>query len=160
ERSICAFLTKPPASLTSRSITSRSLESSFEPPMRRSNVIHSGETETIPIPESFLTEAAAAITDLGELHVSLAAFRLADARGGWLEPVPEYALLRDRVLRKALKRDGSLREPDSAIRNGLDLAAGRGTLVTFATELGSDRRAWYFVGLPENRATVQAMVRG
>jgi DnaD/phage-associated family protein len=115
---------------------------------------------SVPLPLSFFTEVLPQITEIAELHVTLAAFRLVHQAGGMDSPVPERAIVRDRHLREALRVVGSPREPDQRIATGLDLAVGRGTLLRFSTDHGQARRVWYYVNTPANQALVAAMSRG
>lgn len=114
----------------------------------------------VSIPRTFFTDVLPGISDLAELHVTLAMFHLAAETGGIEVPVSREQIFRDRSLRTALKQAGSPREPDSRIENGLDLAVGRGTLLAFSAERGSDRRIWYYVNTPVNQALISAMSRG
>ena len=114
----------------------------------------------VTIPRAFFTDVLPGISDLAELHVTLAMFHLAAEAGGIETPVSQDQLFRDRSLRAALKKTGSPREPDSRIENGLDLAVGRGTLLAFGAERGSERRIWYYVNTPVNQALISAMSRG
>jgi DNA replication protein len=100
------------------------------------------------------------LTEIAEVQVTLAVFRLTEAGGGIDSAVGERAILRDRPLRDALRVVGSPREPDQRIGTGLDLAVGRGTLLRFVTETGKDQRVWYYVNTPANQALVAAMARG
>ncbi len=115
---------------------------------------------TVSIPRAFFTDVLPGITDVCELHVTLAMFHLAAAAGGIEVPVSREQVFRDRALRAALKKAGSPREPDSRIEIGLDLAVGRGTLLAFSAERGADRRIWYYVNTPVNQALISAMSRG
>lgn len=118
----------------------------------------------VTIPQTFFTDVLPQLTELAEIQVSLAIFRLAAAAGGIESPVGEHAVLRDRPLREALRVVGSPREPDRRIATGLDLAVGRGTLLRFAAEheheRESQRDVWYYVNTPVNQALVAAMGRG
>lgn len=116
--------------------------------------------DVVPIPETFLSAIAPAITEIAELQVSLALFRLANASGGFHAAVPEPAIERDRALRRALRVEGSPREPKARIALGLDLAVGRGTLCKFGTEHEGERRVWYYLNTLANRALVEGMSRG
>ncbi|MER3485532.1 MAG: primosomal replication protein N, partial [Chloroflexota bacterium] len=53
---------------------------------------------SVPLPLSFFTEVLPQITEIAELHVTLAAFRLVHQAGGLDSPVPERAIVRDRLL--------------------------------------------------------------
>jgi len=114
----------------------------------------------VAVPWTFFTDVLPQLTDLAEVQATLAVFRLAADAGGIESPVSRDALLRDRALRAALRVVGSPREPDRRIEGGLDLAVGRGTLLSFLAERGNDRRVWYYVNTPVNQALISAMSRG
>jgi DnaD/phage-associated family protein len=112
------------------------------------------------IPRSFFTDVLPQLTEMAEVQVTLAIFRLCDEAGGVDQPVEEHAVVRDRSLREALRVVGSPREPDQRIATGLDLAVGRGTLLRFATDDGPHHDVWYYVNTPANQALIAAMSRG
>ena len=114
----------------------------------------------VSVPKAFFTDVLPQITDEAEIHATLGVFRLAADGGGIETPVSHTALLRDRPLRAALRRVGSPREPDRRIVAGLDLAVGRGSLLSFAAESDQERAVWYYVNTPVNQALVAAMTRG
>ncbi|MGC4192341.1 MAG: DnaD domain protein [Thermomicrobiales bacterium] len=116
--------------------------------------------QTVEIPAAFFTDVLPDITTIEELQTTLAVFRLLADQGGIDQPVAERTILRDRLLRMAMKVEGSPREPDRRLAKGLDLATGRGTLLRL--EVGSGRRAtvWYYVNTVENRSTLAAVERG
>ena len=108
----------------------------------------------VGIPRAFFSDVLPQISELSELQATLAVFRLAAEAGGIEAPVSETTLRADRALRSALRIAGSPREPDERI------ATGRGTLLRFVAERGSDRDVWYYVNTPVNQALVAAMARG
>ncbi|MCD6029335.1 MAG: primosome, DnaD subunit [Thermomicrobiales bacterium] len=114
----------------------------------------------VGIPRAFFTDVLPQLTELSEVQTTLAVFRLAAEAGGIESPVSAIALRADRPLRAALRVAGSPREPDERIVTGLDLATGRGTLLRFVAERGSERDVWYYVNTPVNQALVAAMARG
>ena len=114
----------------------------------------------VSVPRTFFTDVLPQLSDLAEVQATLAVFRLAAEAGGIEAPVSRDALQRDQSLRTALRVTGSLREPDHRIATGLDLAVGRGTLLSFTAERGTERRIWYYVNTPVNQALVAAMARG
>lgn len=114
----------------------------------------------VGIPRAFFVDVLPQLTELSEVQATLAVFRLASEAGGIESPVSELTLRADRPLRTALRVAGSPREPDERIVTGLDLATGRGTLLRFVAERGSERDVWYYVNIPVNQALVAAMARG
>ena len=115
---------------------------------------------SVEVPLSFFTDVLPQLGDLAEVQVTLAVFRLAAANGGVEAPVSQHTLLHDAALRSALRVVGSPREPDRRVVDGLDLAVGRGTLLSFTASHGSDQQVWYYVNTPVNQALMAAMSRG
>lgn len=114
----------------------------------------------VEIPPAFFTDVLPQISEMAELQVILAVFRLAAASGGIESPVSEAAIVRDRALRAALRVPGSPREPAARIAMGLDLATGRAVLLAFSANSGNEQRLWYYVNTPVNQGLVSAMSRG
>lgn len=115
---------------------------------------------SVPIPHAFFTDILPGISDLAELHVTLAMFRLVSEAGGLNSVISQPTLMRDRMLRRALRMPGTPNEPDRRIANGIDLAVGRGTLLRFVAEYQRGDRVWYYVNTPTSQAIVAAMARG
>lgn len=124
-----------------------------------SGILHEQDA-TIGVPATFFTDILPGITSIEELHVILSVFRMIDGRNGMNLPIAERSFLRDRSLRAALRMEGSPREPDRRIAQGLELGVARGTLLRLAASEGRKRSVWYYVNTPENRASVVAMERG
>jgi len=116
--------------------------------------------QRVPVPRAFLDEVAPDITSMEEMQVSLTVFRLVADLEGEETPIAEQMILRDAPLRRALRRDGVTGDADTRIRQGIELAVGRGTLLRFAAVRGRRERLWYYLNTPVNRATVASMQRG
>jgi DNA replication protein len=114
----------------------------------------------ISIPAGFFQDVLGQLSDIAEIQVTLCVFKLVDQHGGLELPISEHAILRDRVLRGALRVEGSPNEPDRRITIGLDLAVGRGTLLKVVAEHREERSIWYYVNTVTNQARVAAMSRG
>lgn len=114
----------------------------------------------VTVPHAFLTETIVGISSMAELQVSLAIFRLAANRDGEETPIAERTILRDETLRRALRRQGTVSDPDEPILQGLELAVGRGTLLRFVARHGPEHTYWYYINTVVNRATVTSMERG
>lgn len=127
--------------------------------MHLGGLVHDQDT-TIAIPTMFFTDILPGITSVEELHVILHVFQLLDERGGYRFPIAERSILRDRGLRTALRFEGSPREPDRRIAQGLELAVARGTLLRLTATQNRKRSIWYYVNTPENRSSVIAMETG
>lgn len=118
---------------------------------------------TVPdvlVPLAFLTQILPAIDSIEELQVTIALLRIVPASGGYGSPVDARTLLRDPVLRGALRVSGSPREPDRRIHQGIDLAVARGTLLAFSASSGRSSRDWYYVNTPENRTSLALVAEG
>lgn len=114
----------------------------------------------VPVPRAFFTDILPGVSTIEELQVTLVSLRLFDDAGGYESPVAERTIVRDGALRTALRTEGSPREPDKRIAQGLELAVARGTLLRLITTAGRKRAVWYYVNTPENRASVGMMERG
>ncbi len=115
---------------------------------------------SVSIPVTFFSDILPGITSIEELHVILFVFRVLNERGGFTYPIAERSFLRDRNLRAALRIEGSPREPDRRIAQGLELAVARGIVLRFSASEGRRRSVWYYVNTPENRSSVIAMEQG
>jgi DnaD/phage-associated family protein len=116
--------------------------------------------KSTPVPSAFLTDVAPAITSMEELQVMLGIFRIIHESGDMADPIGEKTLMRDRLLRSALRVPGSPRSPDTRISKGLELSLARGTLVRLVSAQARKRATWYYLNTPENRATLRLMESG
>lgn len=114
----------------------------------------------VTVPRSFLEVIVPLITSIEELQVSLAAMRLFDDAGGFDQPIAANLLARDRILRTALRVEGSPRSPDARIQRGVDLAIARGTLIRLVSSQTRKRATFYYLNTPENRSSVRLMESG
>lgn len=114
----------------------------------------------VVIPHAFLTETIVEISSMAELQVSLAIFRLLTNLDGEETPIAERTILRDETLRRALRREGTVSDPDEPILQGLELAIGRGTVLRFVATHGAEQTYWYYLNTAVNRATIASMERG
>lgn len=112
------------------------------------------------VPHGFFTDVLPQLSDIAEIQVTLAIFRMTHEAGGFERPLSESTIVRDARLRKALRVEGSPNEPDRRIGIGLDLAVGRGTLLRVAADFRGERNVWYYVNTVANQAQVAAMGRG
>ena len=69
-------------------------------------------------PAALFSNLAAEVSEIEELQVLLAIFRMLDAHGGAEHPLAEDAIERDRWLRRALKLEGSPNAPTERIAQG------------------------------------------
>jgi DnaD/phage-associated family protein len=128
---------------------------------RRFGGFLTAEEPSLQMPRVFVAEVLPQIADVVELKVTLCLFDLLAEAGGYDAPLAEEAVYRHPPLRASLKRLGSPREPDESIGRGLELAAGRGTLLRFVADHADGRRAvWYLLNTPRNRDALAKMARG
>jgi len=114
----------------------------------------------IPVPRAFFTDILPGVSTIEELHVTLAALRLLHDAGGYAAPVSERSIIRDSDLRTALRTEGSPRDPDNRIAQGLELAVARGSLLRLITSSGRKQVVWYYVNTADNRGAVSMMAQG
>lgn len=115
---------------------------------------------SVEIPRAFFTDILPGMSTVEELHVTLTALRLFHDSGGLGSPVAESSITRDSDLRTALRTEGSPRDPDRRIAQGLELAVARGTLLRLITSSGHKQAVWYYVNTAENRISVLLMTQG
>jgi DnaD/phage-associated family protein len=117
-----------------------------------------GRQPQTPLPNLFFTELLPAIDHLGELKVTLHLFWLLAQQTGERRYVSGEALASDRRLLDGLASPGL--SPEEALREALDRAVARGTLLRVAAGEGTGRREWYFVNTEKGRQAVQDLLAG
>jgi DNA replication protein len=115
-----------------------------------------GKQPQTGVPNLFFTELLPAVDHLGELKVTLHIFWLLAQQKGERRYVSAEALASDcRLLDGLASPDLSAEE---ALRDALDRAVARGTLLRVTAGEGVDRREWYFVNTEKGRQAVQDLV--
>lgn len=114
----------------------------------------------IRVPEWFLVDTAPRISSIEEMQVCLAVFRILAMRGGYETPIDDRSIVRDPVLRQALKYPGGAKSSDQRIDKGLELALGRNTLIRVLADSGARQVWWYFLNTAVNRVAINAIQRG
>jgi DNA replication protein len=115
-----------------------------------------GKQPQTGVPNLFFTELLPAVDHLGELKVTLHIFWLLAQQKGERRHVSAEALASDcRLLDGLASPDLSAEE---ALRDALDRAVARGTLLRVTAGEGVDRREWYFVNTEKGRQAVQDLV--
>ncbi|MBE3564873.1 MAG: DnaD domain protein [Thermogemmatispora sp.] len=120
----------------------------------------SGKNPYVPVPEVFFRSLLPEIEDVAELKVTLHLFWLLAQKRGEPRCVSEPELLGDRVLLKSLKRRGDPRPPEERVRQGLEKAVARGTILrVYLKVLGDDGSedeviGWYFFNTARSRRVV------
>ncbi len=120
----------------------------------------SGKNPFVPIPEVFFTEVLPDIEDSAELKVTLHLFWLLAQKQGNPRCASERELQSDRLLLQSLKRRGDPRPPEERLRQGLEQAVVRGTLLRVYLKLFSEGQnegeavCWYFFNTARSRKVV------
>jgi DnaD/phage-associated family protein len=130
--------------------------------------------KTVRVPEGFFEEVLPQITSLLEMKVTLYLFwRLArsghgrDGSGSSPRMVSLSELEGEEGLKSALSQGKGPRSLGDALREGLELAVARGTLLQMRIagggdggEAGQDFEYWYLLNTRENKAWVEALAQG
>ncbi len=125
-----------------------------------------GRNPYVPIPETFFTHLLPEIEDSFELKVTLFIFwRLAQKKGN-LRCISERELLHDTQLLNSLKRQGDPRPPEERLRQALEQAIIRGTLLRAQLRFFVEQKGeaevinWYFFHTAHSRKVVQELEGG
>src|SRR5947209_12830251 len=135
-------------------------------PMTTFTGLPSGKNPYVPIPEVFFTEVLPEIEDSAELKVTLHIFWLLAQKQGNPRCASDRELQADRLLLRSLKRRGDPRPPEERLRQGLEQAVARSTLLRVYLRLVSEGResaevvAWYFFNTPRSRKVVSELQGG
>jgi DNA replication protein len=126
----------------------------------------SGKNPYVPVPEVFFTVLLPEIEDTSELKVTLHLFWLLSQKQGDPRCVSDRELIADRVLLHSLKRKGDLRPPEERLRQGLEQAVARGTILRIHLKVlseGGDEEElidWYFFNTARSRKIVKELQGG
>jgi DNA replication protein len=122
-----------------------------------------GKNPYVPVPEVFFTVLLPEIEDTAELKVTLHLFWLLAQKQGNPRCVSDGELLADRVLLRGLKRQGDPRPAEERLRQGLEQAVARGTLLRMHLKLLSENTSeeevidWYFFNTARSRKVVREL---
>ncbi len=125
-----------------------------------------GKNPYVPVPEVFFTVLLPEIEDSAELKVTLHLFWLMAQKKGNPRCVSDRELQADRLLLRSLKRRGDPRPPEERLRQGLEQAVARGTLLRIHLRLvseGDDQAEiieWYFFNTARSRKIVAELQGG
>jgi DNA replication protein len=120
----------------------------------------SGKNPYVPVPEVFFTVLLPEIEDSAELKVTLHLFWLLAQKQGEPRCVSDRELFADRTLLHSLKRRGDPRPAEERLRQGLEEAVARGSLLRVELRLlseGDDEAEivdWYFFNTVRSRKVV------
>ncbi|GAC1669222.1 MAG: DnaD domain protein [Ktedonobacteraceae bacterium] len=126
----------------------------------------SGKNPFVPIPEIFFTQVLPEIEDSAELKITLHLFWLLAQKQGNPRCTSDRELLSDATLLHSLRRRGDPRPPEERLRQGLDQAVARGTLLRIHLKLVSEGRdgaesiVWYFFNTARSRKVVAELQGG
>jgi DNA replication protein len=126
----------------------------------------SGKNPYVPVPEVFFTELLPEIEDTAELKVTLHLFWLLAQKQGDPRCVNERELVDDRVLLQSLKRKGDPRPVEERLRQGLEKAVARGTILRIhlkvLNEAGDQEELidWFFFNTFRSRKIVKELQGG
>jgi DnaD/phage-associated family protein len=117
-----------------------------------------GKQPYTPIPNLFFSELLPDIDHLGELKVTLHVFWLLAQKEGERRYVSGEELAADRRLLSGLASPGL--SPEEALRDALDRAVVRRTLLRVTSGESAARRDWYFVNSEKGRQAVDDLLAG
>jgi DnaD/phage-associated family protein len=117
-----------------------------------------GKQPYTPVPNLFFSELLPEIDHLGELKVTLHVFWLLTQKTGERRYASGKELAADRRLLSGLSAPGL--SPEEALRDALERAVARRTLLRVITGEGDNRRDWYFVNTERGRRAVDELLAG
>lgn len=117
-----------------------------------------GKLRVTRIPSLFFSDLLPAIDTLAELKVTLYCFWLSGRRPN-LPPYVRWSELRgdDGLLAGLAEPE---RNAEEALRDGLERAVARGTLIHVVTQKGEQVEDWYFLNTESGRAAVERLRLG
>ena len=115
---------------------------------------------TVPVPEVFFATVLPEIEDVNELKVTAYLFGTLYQKKGQPRCISDRELVADVTLRRALRRRGDPRPPEEKLRQALDLAVRRGTLLRVRIRVDDEVVTWYFFHTDRNRRVVERLFQG
>jgi DNA replication protein len=125
-----------------------------------------GKSPYVPIPEVFFTQVLPGIEDQAELKVTLHLFWLLARKRDTPRCTNERELYTDRVLLRSLNFQDDARTLEERLRQGLDKAVARGTLLSADLTVVNTAReeaeviTWYFFNTGRNQKIVAELQGG
>lgn len=111
-----------------------------------------GRDRLVPVPDAFFTELLPQIDNLWELKMTLHLFWLLYHRQGLPKAIARSELEGDIDLLRSLKTVRGPRPARDYLREGLERAVARGTLLSLSVcEMGGGMEQWYFLNTPASR---------
>jgi len=117
-----------------------------------------GKQPYTPVPDLFFSELLPDIDHLGELKVTLHIFWLLTKKKGERRYVSDQELAADRRLLEGLATPTI--SPPEALRDALERAVIRRTLLRVTAGEGRDQHNWYFVNSDKGRQAVEDLLAG
>jgi DNA replication protein len=120
----------------------------------------SGRNTSVPVPEVFFSAVLPEIEDSNELKVTLYLFALLYQKRGQPRCASDRELAADPILRRALRRRGDPRPFEEKLRQALDQAVRRATLLRVRVRIDGEIIGWYFFNTERNRRTIDRLLKG
>jgi DNA replication protein len=117
-----------------------------------------GKLSTTPIPNLFFSELLPLVDNLAELKVTLHLFWLIGRKRGVLRYARLSELLRDDRLLDGLADE--MRSGEAVLRDVLERAVARGTLLHVTVDRGEATEDWYMVNSANGREVVERLRSG
>jgi DnaD/phage-associated family protein len=117
-----------------------------------------GRGASVPVPDAFFSVVLPGIESVYELKVTLHLFWLLFQRRGLPKAVALSELEQDRLLLRSLKISPGPRPAIDYLREGLELAVVRGTILQVSTGQAAGKlERWYLVNSPASREAVRQL---
>jgi DNA replication protein len=117
-----------------------------------------GKMHFTGIPDLFFTNLLPEIEDLGELKITIYAFRLLHNMEGAFRYLRRENFSRDEVFMQGLAQDPG--EASKILDQALRLCVERKTILSTSIELDTGLQTFYFLNSPKGRAALQAVETG
>ena len=111
-----------------------------------------------PLPDLFFSALLPQMSDIAELKTTLHFFNIIYHKRGYPRFVSYQELLSSTSLMRSLKE--TARQPDEALRKGLELATKRGTIFHLALEKDGATEDVYFLNTESDRQAVEKIKNG
>lgn len=119
-----------------------------------------GRGLSVPVPDAFFSVVLPHVESLAELKVTLHLFWLLAQRRGLPKAVSLSELEADRLLLRSVKTGTSPRPAEDFLREGLELAVTRGTLLMLSVGAGEHAlQRWYLLNTPTSREALEKLAR-
>ncbi len=117
-----------------------------------------GKVRTIPVPDQFFTELLTQIDHLGELKVTLYCFWRLALKEGKIRYLRFNEIVADENFMASLSRNA--REAGEMLKDSIERAVARGTLLHVQVESAAGVEDLYFVNTPKGRAAIDGITKG